>query len=147
MPYFSVTRSPHVWCLPTHLIDPSPSRIEAILRIITLAFFNMLHYILKHAKYFAQTSEISPSPKGLAFSTDGRHVATCCGDTIRVFQCASGDELCNMPVLGAEATTVIWATPDLFISGWSNGVLMVARINRAHPKNVTFPVSVKQRRN
>ncbi|KAF7426309.1 hypothetical protein PC9H_008677 [Pleurotus ostreatus] len=40
-----------------------------------------------------------------------------------------------MPVVGAEATAVTWVAPGLFVSGWSTGILMVARIDRPDPKD------------
>lgn len=90
----------------------------------------------------AENTDYSVPPTGLAFSTDGRLVAVCCGDTIRVFECHSGDELCRMPVVGAEATAVTWVAPGLFVSGWSTGILMVARIDRPDPKDVRLPADV-----
>lgn len=94
----------------------------------------MLNYIVKHDISLTPTAAgkryLPAHTQGLAFATDGRNVATCYRDMIRIIDCASGREICNLPLVGNEATAVTWAAPDLFLSGWTNGSLMVANINR-----------------
>ncbi|KAF9492169.1 hypothetical protein BDN71DRAFT_1433386 [Pleurotus eryngii] len=88
----------------------------------------MLNYIVKHNISLTSTVAgkcyLPAHTQGLVFVTDGCNMATCYRDMIRIIDCASGREICNLPLIGNEATAVTWAAPDLFLSGWTNRSLM-----------------------
>ncbi|KAF9487412.1 hypothetical protein BDN71DRAFT_1436869 [Pleurotus eryngii] len=93
----------------------------------------MLNYIVKHDISLTSTAAgkcyLPTHIQGLVFAMDSCNMATCYRDMIRIINCASGREICNLPLIGNKATMVTWAVPDLFLSGWTNGSLMVANIN------------------